>query len=86
MRIFKTHLRIVELGDGKFSVQKRLLFRWCFADKKDGYVWDSPLDINMYCLCESLEQAEEALVKIINKILEKRSRFKIVKVIKTVKV
>ncbi len=83
----KVRLRLVELEGEKYAIQQRCYFRWLFHARNDLYIWGkTPAYVRSWCVMDSLTEAEEAFMKIIELIKQKNSRIVVVKVIKSVKV
>ena len=80
----KTTLRIVQLANEMYAVQKRVWFTWKFFGINDNYIWEIPLHIEKYCLMKTLEEAEMSL-EIIIKIIQ-NSRADELKIVKKVRV
>lgn len=78
-----THVRLVETNDGRYGLQRRKLFLWCFCGY-DGYIWDTASHIYEFATFDTLEKAQMRFDILINKIrLAKRKKPRVVRVIRT---
>lgn len=79
-------LRIVELEDGRYGLQKRDIFVWDYCDKTAFTLWRGE-QIYQYCIFENLEEAEIVLNAACEYLRDrKKTTPKIIRVVKQVKV
>lgn len=85
-----TTLRIVEVENNRFAVQKRtglILFHWDFlCSSGDGYVWRDNDTIYRHALVASEEGAEKVLERTAERFMRKHNKPKVVRIVKTVRV